>query len=223
MLRVTHDVWDDQIGIDECFQAWRIWQGKEEPGLWIDMDMIPFGKLQLMSPRPGNLDEGLSDKEIKEKINNGELSNIELLAGKGWTRWSEFSRDQMYTFITLRALSASPLMMGGDLPTLDDFSLALITNKDILDCNQNGVMGKLVFENGEIEIWNTSMKNKKGGWIGIFNRTEEPRVISPDQKDLGLKAGASYDLEDIWDQTKVDTLYFSINSNGVKFLKYLLN
>jgi len=220
MLRVTKDIWDDQKGINECFDEWRIWQGKDEPGFWIDMDMIPFGKLQLMSPRPINADEGLSEDEIKEKINNGELSTIELLAGKGWTRWSEFSKDQMYTFITLRALSASPLMMGGDLPTLDDFSLSLITNKDILDCNQNGVMGTLVFDNKKIEIWNAAMKNKKGGWIGIFNRSEEPKTISPDQTNLGLDAGVSYVLEDLWNNKKVDTLNFAINPNGVKFLKY---
>lgn len=220
MLRVTHDIWDDQKGIDECFNAWKIWQGKEGPGFWIDMDMIPFGKLQLMSPRPKDVDENLSTNEIKEKINNGELSNIELLAGKGWTRWSKFSKDQMYTFITLRALSASPLMMGGDLPTLDDFSLELITNKDVLDCNQNGVMGKLVFENNEIEIWNAAMKNKQGGWIGIFNRSEKPQAITLNQKYLGLNAGLSYNLEDIWNNKKVDALYFTLNSNGVKFLKY---
>lgn len=29
MLRVTHDVWDDQRYIDECFTAWRKWQGHE--------------------------------------------------------------------------------------------------------------------------------------------------------------------------------------------------
>ena len=50
MLRVTKDVWDEQEYIDACFLAWRKWQGKEQPGFWIDMDMIPFGELQLMSP-----------------------------------------------------------------------------------------------------------------------------------------------------------------------------
>ena len=50
MLRVTHDIWDEQKDIDACFDAWRKWQGKEQPGFWIDMDMIPFGQLQLMSP-----------------------------------------------------------------------------------------------------------------------------------------------------------------------------
>ena len=50
MLRVTPDVWDEQKYIDLCFDAWRKWEGKEQPGFWIDMDMIPFGQLQLMSP-----------------------------------------------------------------------------------------------------------------------------------------------------------------------------
>jgi len=220
MLRITHDIWDDQKGIDECFDAWKLWKGKEEPGFWVDMDMIPFGKLQLMSPRPEGVDEKLTSNEIKEKIKNGELSGIELLAGKGWTRWSEFNKDQMYTFITLRALSASPLMMGGDLPTLDNFSLKLITNKDIIDCNQNGVMGKLVFDNQEIEIWNTKMKNKKGGWIGIFNRTTEVKTVSLDKKTLGLYQEVSYDLKDVWNDQQVDNLIFTINPNGAKFLRY---
>ena len=54
----------------------------------------------------------------------------------------------METFITLRALSASPLMVGGDLPTMDEFSLRLITNAEMIACNQNGVMGRLVYDPG---------------------------------------------------------------------------
>ena len=38
--------------LTSVLMAWRKWQGKEQPGFWIDMDMIPFGQLQLMSP-PG--------------------------------------------------------------------------------------------------------------------------------------------------------------------------
>ena len=103
-----------------------------------------------MSPKPENLTGKESKKEIAERKKKGELSNVELLAGKGWHRWSDFTRDQMYTFITMRALAASPLMMGGDLPTLDDFSLELITNKEMIACNQNGVMGKLIYLQGRI-------------------------------------------------------------------------
>ena len=64
MLRVTPDIWDDQKGIDECFADWRKWQGKEEPGFWIDMDMIHFGQLQLMSPKPKGIEGPESSAEI---------------------------------------------------------------------------------------------------------------------------------------------------------------
>ncbi len=220
MLRVTKDIWDEQKGIDEAFEAWRKWQGKEEPGFWIDMDMIPFGQLQLMSPKPEGLEGNESREEIVNKIKSGELSNVELLAGKGFNRWSEFTKDQMYTFITLRALAASPLMMGGDLPTLDDFSLKLITDEEMIACNQNGVMGHLVYEKDGIEIWNTPKKNSENGWIGIFNRTSEVNEISLKTADLGLDAAQTYDLENIWEESKVSALDFSVSSNGVVFLKY---
>ncbi|MEX2428820.1 MAG: glycoside hydrolase family 27 protein [Bacteroidales bacterium] len=223
MLRVTSDIWDEQKGLNQAFKAWRKWQGKEEPGFWIDMDMIPFGQLQLMSPKPEGVRGDESKAELIKKMKAGELKNFELLSGKGFHRRSEFTKDQMHTFITLRALAASPLMMGGDLPTLDDFSLKLITDKDVLECNQNGVMGHLVYEANGIEIWNTPMKNSDGGWIGIFNRTGDATTISLDQKDLGLEDGVSYDLENIWNNEKVDKLNFDINSNGVTFLKYSIN
>ena len=220
MLRVTHDIWDEQVGIDQCFAAWRKWQGKEEPGFWIDMDMIPFGRLQLMSPKPEGVNGDETKAEIVKKIESGELRNVELLSGKGWTRQSNFTKDQMYTFITLRALSASPLMMGGDLPTLDDFSLALITNGEMIKCNQNGVMGTLVYENDSVEIWNTPRKESNGGWIGIFNRSESSKSLSFSKADLQLDDSVDYIIHDIWEDKDIDAFDFDINSNGVVFLKY---
>jgi alpha-galactosidase len=223
MLRVTADIWDEQKGIDAAFEAWRKWQGKEEPGFWIDMDMIPFGQLQLMSPKPEGVRGDESKAELIKKMEAGELENFELLSGKGFHRRSEFTKDQMYTFITLRALAASPLMMGGDLPTLDDFSLKLITDQDMIACNQNGVMGHLVYEKNGIEIWNTPKKNSEDGWIGIFNRTPEINAITLKVEDLGLGATQSYELENIWKESKVSGLDFSIQPNGVVFIKYTGN
>ncbi|TRX70393.1 glycoside hydrolase family 27 protein [Carboxylicivirga sp. M1479] len=220
MLRVTPDIWDEQVGIDQCFLAWRKWQGKEEPGFWIDMDMIPFGQLQLMSPKPEGVNGDETKIEVANKIKLGELSNIELLAGKGWTRQSEFTIDQMYTFITLRALSASPLMMGGDLPTLDDFSLKLITNKDILECNQNGVMGTLVYDHDSVEIWKTRKREGDSGWIGIFNRSTSLKSLSLSLDELQLDITKQYFIYDIWGGKEVNSFDYDINPNGVVFLKY---
>lgn len=72
MLRVTPDIWDSQADIDKCFAAWRKWQGKEQPGFWIDMDMIPFGELLVMSPRPPGLTDAETDNiKIKVAKSNG--------------------------------------------------------------------------------------------------------------------------------------------------------
>jgi hypothetical protein len=92
MLRVTGDVWDRQEDLDACFDAWLSWQYVPvREGFWLDMDMIPFGELQVMLPG---------------KIN-------EHMAGDGTHRFDRFTVPQKETFMTMRAMSASPLFMGG--------------------------------------------------------------------------------------------------------------
>lgn len=209
MLRVTHDVWDEQHYIDECFDAWRKWQGKEQPGFWIDMDMIPFGQLQVMSPPSTNPKKTVMDK--------GDIA----LAGKGVQRQCMLTKPQMKTYITMRALAASPLMMGGDLPTLDDFSLLLITDPEMLACNQNGVMGSLMLEKDRLETWKAEKKGVAGtGWIGVFNRSDEksefeltPEILGLDSADytvLGLRGGG----EKAFGQT------VKLSPHGVLFVKF---
>ena len=220
MLRVTPDIWDEQKGMNECFAEWRKWNGKSHPGFWIDMDMIPFGQLQMMSPKPKGVIGTESKKELADKIKSGEVANFELLSGRGFTRWSEFTKDQMFTFITMRALSASPLMMGGDLPTLDLFSHLLITNKDMLACNQNAVMGVLTYDKDGIEIWKTPKKVGKGGWIGIFNRNNKQKSLVLNPADFGADFDKSTKLFDVWNSKKIKYLNFKVNANGVIFIKF---
>lgn len=210
MLRVTQDVWDEQKYIDACFDAWRKWGGKEQPGFWIDMDMIPFGQLQLMSP-PGTNSQG-------SPFSKGDIA----LAGKGVNRWCQLSRPQMETFISMRALAASPLMMGGDLPTLDGFSLKLITDPDMLACNQNGVMGTLVHEAEEQETWLVYERGShQSGWLGIFNRAGSGAVVELKKTVLGLNDPAGLRLFDIWNDRVLepgDTV--EIPPNGVLFVRF---
>jgi hypothetical protein len=208
MLRVTPDVWDEQKYIDLCFDAWRKWQGKEQPGFWIDMDMIPFGQLQLMSPP--------SSDGAKTAMDKGDIA----LAGKGVNRWSQLSKPQMETFITMRALAASPLMMGGDLPTLDEFSLKLITDPDMLACNQNGAMGSLVDEHDGVEIWRSKKRGfASAGWVGVFNRSIRVKTVELSAGRLGFEAEESIRLRDVWKarQLKLGESV-EIPANGVIFV-----
>lgn len=211
MLRVTQDVWDHAHYIDDCFTAWNMWTGKESENFWIDMDMIPFGRLLMMSPE-------------KEMQGDGGKDAVRL-AGHGYRRWQQFSQDQMFTFITLRALSASPLMIGGDLPTMDGLSLRLITDPDMLACNQNGVMGKCVSRNDGIEVWKTPEEgNEKNGWVGIFNRTDRTKTFSLTPVSIG--SNSSVKAYNIWAGRKEyevsasSLVEIDIQPDGVVFLRY---
>jgi len=214
MLRVTHDVWDQARYLDDCFDAWRKWTGKETENFWIDMDMIPFGQLLMMSPK-------------KEMLREGDANAVRL-AGNGYRRWQQYSPDQMFTFITLRALSASPLMVGGDLPTLDGFSLRLLTDPDMIACNQNGVMGHLVRERDQIEIWLTPQRDTGGkrGWIGVFNRGWSDASLTLTPELLGLSEVKPATVRDIWNGSRIwrlkakAELPVTIPAGGVLFLRF---
>ncbi len=213
MLRVTADVWDDQADIDKSFDAWKAWQGMEQPGFWPDLDMIPFGQLQLMAPQAEDVEK--TEDEVR-------------LSGRGRNRWCRLTKPQMETFITQRALAASPLMMGGDLLTLDETSHALITNREMLACNQNGVMGKLIAEEGAIEIWQTPEKDVEDhGWVGIFNRSEDESEIEVTNTTLGLIEAKTYACRDVWGGATFDlgpeeVQTITLEPHGVLFVRYEL-
>lgn len=216
MLRVTNDVWDNQKGFAQAFNAWKKWAPITERKFWLDMDMIPFGHLCLHNPDADYLHNN-AKQEAKKAI-------------KGKERMSAFTDDEKYTFITLRALSASPLFMGGDLPTSDSVSFRLITNKEILKCNQNGVVGKLIYSNDSIEVWKTADKSDpKKGWIGIFNRSaDQQKQISLTMQDMEM-IGNKVNLYDVWNNKNSGVLIpkksieNTVNGNGVVFYTYSLN
>lgn len=208
MLRISKDIWDKTKDIDKGFEAWEKYRGTTCDGFYPDLDMIPFGNLMLMTPK----------KYFKDKKNSE-------FAGQGCTRLCRFTKDEQLTFLTMRALAASPLFIGGDLPTMDDFSREILTNKEMLVCNRNGVMGFKVYSKNNIEVWLTPDKKVPGrGWIGIFNRSNESREVSLSKSDLSLDRKKDYQMDDVWDKEGFifngKSRTFNIAAKGVRFLKF---
>ena len=181
------------------------------PGFWPDLDMIPFGRLDVVG-----------------------TENIPGLDPDHRARQSRFSQGQMKTFMAQRALAASPLIIGGDLLTMDDFSYSLLTNREMLACNQNGVMGVNVYRAGNVDVWLTPHKTDPAkGWIGIFNRSKTDREVTLTKQELGFVAfEASYNLTaakqsflltDVWTGesfTINDKYTFTLPAEDVVFLKF---
>lgn len=207
MLRITADIWDTSYDIDKSFSALHKWSKGEQPPFWIDMDMIPFGHLQLMSPKT------IDKKEIAKDV---------LYAGRGFSRESELTENQKLTFITIRALAASPLMIGGDLPTMDDFSYQLLTNKEMIKCNQNGVIGRNIINQDKVEVWKTPQKDSDKGWLGVFNRSKEDQICKIKIAELQIKDHPL--LWDIWNKKEIEVtkgyVQLMIPKEGVIFIRY---
>jgi hypothetical protein len=102
--------------------------------------------------------------------------------------------------------------------------MGLFTDPDILRCNENSVIGKLVRRDGKIDVWKTPGRaNAKTGWIGIFNRDNKPVSVELGWVDLGLDTAAKHVLKDLWTKTDLpasDRQRYEIPADGVVFLEY---
>lgn len=213
-VRVTGDIWDRASDLNKAFGAWKKYQGLAVDGFWLDLDMIPFGQLNIEIPKQ------YEEERTPENRN--------------FNHWCRLTKDQMKTFISMRALACSPLFIGGDLLSMDDFSYSLITNKYMLKCNQNGVMGTNVYEKDSIEVWHArdeSDPNK--GWIGIFNRSSQNKTKSFTKAELGLRqffrstqtieCPEDIQIYDIWNEKDIllkNQLKISVPAGGVAFLQF---
>ena len=206
MIRISRDVWDLKEDIEISFDRWEHMLPYADKGFWLDMDMIPFGHLRINYP----------------------ISKNVLNANRGYERMDYFSYAQKKSFITQRAMAACPLFMGGALTTSPSTVFELITDNNMLACDQNGVTGKLItrIKNyaSKIDIWQTAHKTKANeGWIGIFNRNSYMDIVKFAKGDLGLKSGMTYNLYDIWGKKIMDdaeSFIFEIPADDVVFVKY---
>jgi hypothetical protein len=206
MIRITRDIWDLKEDIEITFERWEQILPYADKGFWLDMDMIPFGHIRVNYP----------------------VTKNKLKSNRGYERMDYFTYAQKKTFITQRAMAASPLFMGGTLISSPNIVFELITDTDMLACNQNGVTGALVkriSDYGEkVDVWKTPHKtNENEGWIGVFNRNSYLEMIKFKKDELGLNNGDTYQLYDIWGKRIIDdaeSFIFEIPAGDVIFIKY---
>lgn len=221
MVRTTPDIWDEQLSLERSFTSMRKWQGLEQTGFWPDLDMIPFGELCIL--RRAEVEERDTNKTLEEFM--GQMHH-----------WCKFTENQKETFITQRAISASPIMIGGSMISMDEHSTKLLTSPEMLACVKNGVHGKLIHEENNIELWNAPLANNerqgfqeylyKEGWVAFFNRSDKGQTLDVSWKFSSFMPNGTYNLRDIWGNQSVtnykkgDKLSIKIPENGVVFLKY---
>ncbi len=118
---------------------------------------------------------------------------------KGQTVPTPLTPNEQYTHVSLWALLAAPLIFSGDISRMDEFTLSLLTNDEVIDVDQDalGKPGHRVSKNGDLEVWVRDLEDGAKA-VGLFNRGAGEPVIAARWEDLGL-AGTQH-VRDLWRQ-----------------------
>jgi alpha-galactosidase len=101
------------------------------------------------------------------------------------------------THLSLWAIFRSPLMMGGDLPSLDAFTLSLLTNDEVLAVDQHSTGNQEILRPGGNEIiWKADTMNARGEYVALFNLGEEAQTVVVSWKELGVRGKEA--VRDLW-------------------------
>jgi alpha-galactosidase len=84
-------------------------------------------------------------------------------------RSTRFTREEQYTLMTLWSIVRSPLMHGGDMAKMDDFTLSLLTNDEVLAVNQNSSGNRELYHRGDLVAWVADVPNSKDKYVALFN------------------------------------------------------
>ena len=111
-----------------------------------------------------------------------------------------FTREEQKTMMTLWCMFRSPLMIGAELTKVDDFTLSLLTNKELLVLLSEDFRGEqLRRSDGEADWKNTSTKT---GMItaALFNLSDTDREICLNMEELSGREPDkdSYEFTELW-------------------------
>lgn len=195
MWRMTGDFWDDWDKLHDMFSKCRLWQNEVGKGSWPDCDMLPLGRLSKNAPCHG-------DKN----------------------RYTQFTKAEQITMMTLWGIFRSPLMFGGNMPENDEWTLSLLTNSEYMKMHSSSFGAREIIcdeKNGKGTIvWQSN--GRKCKYLAIFNTKDKDSDVSFDITKI-LMPDEKYSLLDIWSGENTENVKnkFKVNipAHGAKLYK----
>lgn len=195
MWRLTGDFWDRWEPLYNMFDKCAQWQGVSAKGNYPDCDMLPIGRLS----------------------KNGTCHGPQ-------NRMSQFTKAEQYTLMSLWGIFKSPLMIGGNLPDNDNFTLSLLTNSEYMEMHAKSYGARQIAreeKNGKGKIvWAANGKGCK--YIALFNTGDKEKVLKLDLSTV-LMPDTDYKVLDIWQNEQLgsfkNTISLSVAPHGARLLK----
>ena len=154
----------------------------------------------------------------------GHWNDIDMMV-VGYVGWGEqqhpthLTQDEQITHMTLWCILSSPILLGCDLTRLDDFTMGIMTNDEVLSVNQDllGAPSYRVFKNAETEVWTKSLRDGRKA-VGLFNKGDTTCDITIDWSNIGIDQPTQ--TRDLWRRKNLrkipDSLSVEVKAHGAE-------
>ena len=145
--------------------------------------------------------------------------------GFGMERDTHFTKDEQKTMMTLWCMFRSPLMIGAELTMMDEWTMSLLTNRDVLELLKESCQGTQIMRSERQAVWKN--KDHKAGvvCIALFNLSDMNGTVSVNISELGEEYVPDKELPlvELWDgeqaTSKDGMISAEIPAHGVKLYK----
>jgi lysophospholipase L1-like esterase len=119
-------------------------------------------------------------------------------------RSTRFTPDEQRTLMTLWSIARSPLILGADLAKLDDATLSLITNDEVLAVDQASAENHQLFRRDNRAAWVADVSGSPDKYLAVFNLADGTAgapgaTVSISLADLGINGRCR--VRDLWAKT----------------------
>ncbi|WP_258088795.1 glycoside hydrolase family 27 protein [Weissella fangxianensis] len=188
MWRITDDFWDQWSLLLNMFDRAERWSALSRPGTWPDCDMLPLGHIGIRS-----------------------------VDGPGGNRQTRFTKAEQRTMMSLWSMMQSPLIMGGELTDLDEWTKSLLTNAELLKMDNNISEKYQTYRDNNKIVWYS--KSKENDYYAIFNISDKVIELSNEELNELNVPNAGYEIWQEKDVNLSDLKVIKIDSHDVFLLK----
>lgn len=128
------------------------------------------------------------------------LGHIAIRGERGKDRMTRLTHDEQYSLMTFFCIFRSPLFFGGDLPSMDEFTLSLLTNRKVLEMHEQSEGVRQLFQcNGQLAVASNN-KSHKASYLALFNLSDSTQKMKVDLKTNRIQRKNI--VEDLWSGQK---------------------
>ncbi|MBQ7926699.1 MAG: glycoside hydrolase family 27 protein, partial [Lachnospiraceae bacterium] len=146
----------------------------------------------------------------QEHVSAGNYPDCDMLPlgylGKGFgnERQTRFTPEEQQTMMTLWCLFGSPLMLGAEMTKLDEATLALLTNRKVLQMLNPMTRPHQLCRDECKAIWEAVNEETNEHYVALFHLGEgQEQYITVSLEELGVKA-STVKAENLWSGEKVE-------------------